>query len=219
MIAYAGFERSDPPTPEQMAWLKANSNLSWCGYYLGPTPSHFARTWRGRRAGLVAAGWGLAPIYVGQQVQGPGSEIVTPGQGALDGADTCRLLAAEGFPPGAFVYLDLENGPPFTTPQQQYVAAWIDAVLACGYSPSVYCSFLFAKDVQALRPGVRIWVFHVRTVAPHRVLDDRFPDPDPASSGFTGAAIWQHDDSAVISCAGQRLLVDLDSAASDDPSK
>ncbi len=23
-----------------MAWLRANTNLVWCGYYLGPAPSH-----------------------------------------------------------------------------------------------------------------------------------------------------------------------------------
>ena len=73
MPGFAGFDRSDYPGDQVMSWLKANTNLVWCGYYLGPSPSHAGTTWMTRRAALAAAGWGVAPIYVGQQITGPGS--------------------------------------------------------------------------------------------------------------------------------------------------
>lgn len=78
-----------------------------------------------RRSELVAMGWGIAPIYVGQQVTGPGSHLVTGAQGKIDGADAAKKVAQCGFPSGSFVYLDLENGPPFTAAQHAYVGAWM----------------------------------------------------------------------------------------------
>jgi hypothetical protein len=54
------------PGDAVMAHLKQNPNLVWTGFYLGPAPSHSGASWMSRRDFLVASGWGLAPIYVGQ---------------------------------------------------------------------------------------------------------------------------------------------------------
>jgi hypothetical protein len=67
-----------------MAWLKANTNLVWCGYYLAPAPSHHDTSWMGTRAALAAAGWGVAPVYLGQQITGPGSYNPSLQQGGTD---------------------------------------------------------------------------------------------------------------------------------------
>ncbi len=219
MNAYAGFDRSDYPGRAVMDWLKANTNLSFCGFYL-PSPSHRDDSWM-RADDADFDGWGFAPIYVGQETVGPGSHLVTAAQGALDGAEACARMAEAGFDKGAFVYLDLENGPPLLTPQREYVAAWVDAVIAGGYAPGVYCSFLFAAQIAALRPSARIWVFHVDTVSPHGVGGPNVPAPDPALSGFAGASLRQYTDEARIACpvaSGGALAVDLDSSAFADPS-
>ncbi len=221
MTAYAGFDRSEYPGKVVMDWLKANTNLKWAGYYLAPAPSHQDPSWMNAdEAGLD--GWGLAPIYVGQEVVGPGSHKVNAGQGAVDGAHACSLMTSTGFDKGSVVYLDLENGPPMPPLQKDYVGAWCDAVVGAGFKPGVYCSFMFAPQVKALRPDAVIWVFHVRTVSPHPVPGTTFPTPDPATSGYSGASIWQHDDEARIVCPvanGGILAVDLDSADSVDPSQ
>lgn len=214
-MAFAGFDRADCPPLDMMSRLKKETNLNWCGFYL-PAPSQPGRTWIGKRAALVAQGWGLAPIFVGQEITGPGSHNTTLAQGTADGARACKALAAEGFPPGSWVYLDLENGPPFTVAQQAYVGAWVDAVEAGGYGAGVYCSFLFAAAVHLLRPSVRIWVFHVTTVASHVVAGNAFPSPNPVTSGYPAASIWQRDDSAVLTAFGD-LLVDLDVSIYQDP--
>lgn len=219
MTAYAGFDRSDYPGRAVMDWLKANTNLRWCAFYL-PSPSHPDRSWIEAPAADFA-GWGRAPVYVGQQVTGPGSHNVTAAQGALDGADACKLMGAAGWTAGSRVWLDLENGPPLTDVQRGYVGAWCDAVAAAGFKPGVYCSFLMAAEVKGLRPNASVWAFHVRTVSPHEVPALNFPTPDPATSGFAGADIWQLDDEAMLLCplaAGGELVVDLDSANSADPS-
>ncbi len=215
-MTYAGFDRADCPPLDMMARLKKETNLEWCGFYL-PAPSQSGVTWRGKRAALTAQGWGFAPIFVGQQVTGPGSKNVTTTQGAADGVRACADMKAEGFPAGSWVYLDLENGPPFTTAQRGYVGAWIDAVRAGGFNAGVYCSYLFAGEVAALRQGVRLWVFHVQTVSPHPVSGKAFPTPDMKACGYPQASIWQRDDEARLWDFGQ-LACDLDVSIMRDPS-
>ena len=217
-MAYAGFDRADCPSLDMMARLKADTNLEWVGFYL-PAPSQRGATWKGKRAALVAQGWGLTPIYVGQQLTGPGARNTSSAQGATDGADAFDKMKAEGFARGSWVYLDLENGPPFTMLQKGYVAAWVDTVESFGYRAGVYCSYLFAGEVKALCPTARIWVFHLKVakIAAHLVDGLRFPELDPANSGFAGAVIWQFDDEARLSVFGD-LACDLDSSTMRDPS-
>jgi hypothetical protein len=219
MTAYAGFDRSDPPTADQRAFLKKYSTARWLGGYL-PSPSHPARTWCGLWRVLREEGWGLAPVYVGQQVMGPGEHVVTEAQGAIAGEDAARQMAAEGFPPGSFVYLDHESpSPEFIT--SGYTAAWIDAVVAGGFGAGVYCSFLQGAQMAALRSGVRIWVYRVPTVNRTNYPTDDFPDLDPATSGFSGAFAWQLRDNIAIPDKADPsgwTVVDLDSAAMPDPS-
>src|SRR5579863_9317386 len=93
MVGFFGFEKKGFPGVAQLAWLKANTNLGWCGYYLGPAPRHPDARWMGQRAALQSAGWGIAPIYVGLQLGGRGSHIVTQAQGAIDGSDAVAKMA------------------------------------------------------------------------------------------------------------------------------
>ena len=198
-----------------MDWLKANTNLKWCGFYLAPAPSHPDTSWMDADDADFE-GWGFAPIYVGQQTMGPGSHLANAIQGAVDGADAAALMTKAGFDPKAVVYLDLENPDPVH--QSAYVAAWIDAVVAGGFTAGVYTSFTDAAQIAALRPNVRLWVFHVPTTAMHHVPGNAFPAPDPSTSGYSGASIWQRDDEAIIACGNGNLVVDLNSANSADPS-
>jgi hypothetical protein len=220
-MAYAGFDSYGFPGADQMAWLKANTNLVWCGYYLAPAPSHGDESWMGQRAALAGAGWGLAPTYLGQQLGGPGSHVVTAAQGAIDGVDAAAKMTAEGFAPGSFVYLDLEDGPPFEPPRTGYVQAWAAAVTSAGFGAGIYCSHVFAGRVAAALPGARIWAYKVATTAAHDYPGTNFPDLGPAGSGYAGAYMWQSEQNAVIGVqppAGATLQVDLSSALGPDPS-
>jgi len=220
MPGFPGFDCSDFPGLAKLTWLKSNSNLLWCGYYLGPAPSHSSKTWMGQRAALAAVGWGTAPLYVGQQIKGPGRHNVNGPQGTVDGNDAVALLNTEEFVRGSCVYLDLEDGPPFTTPRTDYVGAWADAIQRAGFLPGIYCSHAFAVDVHTLRPNARIWAFKVETTQEHPFPGTNFPDSHPAGSGYTGAFVWQLGQNCRLSlptAPSRSLLVDLDSALTPDP--
>jgi hypothetical protein len=221
MPGIPGFDRSDYPGDDVMTWLRAHTNLQWCGYYFAPAPSHGDTSWMARRSALVAAGWGIAPIYVGQQITGPGSHNPSAGQGTTDGASAAAFMASEGFEAGRCVYLDLENGPPLTTQLRDYVATWCDAVLEGGFLPGVYCSHGFAIDVHDLRSDVRIWAFNVSATRSHPVPAP-FPDTHPSGCGYLGASAWQLGQSCVIDVPPAnlgKLIVDLSTALSADPSQ
>ena len=218
-MSFAGFDRSDYPGKAAMAWLRANTNLRWCGFYLAPAPSHQDMSWMDA-ADADFDGWGFLPIYVGQEVVGPGAHRTSAAQGVDDGAGACLLMLNGGFDKGAVVYLDLENGMPFTAAQHDYVAAWCDAVVKGGFAPGVYCSFQFAGQVKVLRPNAKIWVFHVPTTDNHRVGGLAFATPPLTASGFPHADVWQRDDQAIITCPvlSGGLVCDLSVATSADPS-
>lgn len=210
----------DYPGDAQMAWLKANTNFVWCGYYLAPAPSHHDTSWMGTRAVLAAAGWGVAPIYLGQQITGPGSHNPSLQQGGTDGGNAADLMDGDGFPAGSCVYLDLENGPPMTGPLNDYVGAWCDGVTARGYQPGIYCSHALADAVAGLRPSARIWAFKVPTIAANAVLGTEFPMPVPAGSGCAEAVAWQRGQNCQLTLLGAPntgMTVDLDVATTADP--
>jgi hypothetical protein len=217
----AGVDASQFPGMAVMGWLQANTNAKWCGYYLAPAPSHHDTSWMGQRAALQDAGWGLAATYLGQQLAGPGSHLVTAAQGALDGADAAQLMDAEGFAPGSCVYLDLEDGPPYASPRSDYVAAWVEAVEAAGYAAGVYCSHTFALQVHQAHPQARIWAYKVTTAAPHPFPGANFPDLAPAGCGYPGAYMWQLGQNCMVSVPPApegTLEMDLSSAVAGDPS-
>ncbi len=220
MAAYAGFDTDIFPGTDQMTWLLANTNLVWCGYYLAPAPSHDDETWMGQRDDLADAGWGIAPVYLGQQVQGPGSKVITGPQGTTDGNDAAALMTDDGFPSGSCVYLDLENGAPFQSPQTDYVAAWVAAVQDAGFQPGIYCSHGIAAEVLALCPSVRIWAFNIPTTALTDTTALVYPTPEPAGSGVPGAVAWQRIQNTNLQLPGAPIPVmnvDLDTALTADP--
>ncbi len=220
MAGVPGFDSSGFPGLDITGWLKANTNLRWCGFYLGPAPSHPGKDWMAHRAELEKQEWGFAPLYVGQQITGKGSKLSSAPQGKIDGKDAVSLMKTAGFTAGTFAYLDLENGPPLMPVQRDYVAAWVDAVAANGFGPGVYCSHRIAQEVHTLRPSARVWAFKVTTTGAHAVPGNNFPDSHPSGSGFTGSFIWQLAQNAVIDAKSpQKLKVDLDTALTPDPSR
>jgi hypothetical protein len=220
MAGVPGFDASDFPGVPEMSWLRANTNLKWCGYYL-EAPSHTVSNWSGQRPTLQAQGWGLAPVYVGQQLKGPGSHIVTGPQGKTDGQAAVQKMTQEGFAAGTTVYLDLEDGPPFDAARIAYVMTWANEIAAGGFGVGIYCSHGFAADVRIRFPNARIWAFKVQTADTHDVPGTTFPDLDPSGSGLAEAFIWQHEQNCRLNLPNAPVvhppLIDLNTALTDDP--
>ncbi|KAB7772157.1 glycoside hydrolase domain-containing protein [Xanthomonas maliensis] len=226
MTFHIGFDTARFPGLPALAWLKANTDLAWCGYYLAPAPSHADTGWMGWRPTLIANGWGLAPVYLGQQTTGPGSHDVTVHQGAIDGAQAAALADSEGFPSGATIYLDWEDGSSPGADAIAYIRAWIAGLTAAGYAPGLYCSHVLAADLVAalaLGPAPQIWAWRVATAGKHAYAGDirTLAASDPAGCGYPAATLWQFEQDAVLSlpetpCDG--LEVDLSYSTLSDPS-
>ena len=67
---HLGFDTYAYPGDDAMqAWRQEDgAPYEWVGYYLPSAPCHKGDTWAGKRQTLTDMGWGLAVIYVGQQV-------------------------------------------------------------------------------------------------------------------------------------------------------
>jgi hypothetical protein len=229
MTLFVGFDCLAYPGDAQMQWLKQNTNLSWCGYYIAPAPSHSDQSWMGERGSLSNSGWGLLAIYVGQQTSGPGSHNVNAAQGTLDGAGAAALAAAEGFPAGSFIYLDIEDGSALSDPAKGYLVAWATKLIEGNYAPGFYCSHLIAAAVASLLDGMnptpvaRIWAYKVPQTDPHPYTGNiaSLPSPDPSSSGFGAATARQYEQNIILTLNGAptaSLTMDLSCANAPSPS-
>ena len=67
--SYPGFDTNIYPGDRAMNAWRRSGEYEWVGYYL-KAPCHTEKSWSGKRARLMAGGWGLAVIYVGQQTWG-----------------------------------------------------------------------------------------------------------------------------------------------------
>lgn len=66
---HLGFDTYAYPGDEAMlAWRQDGAPYEWVGYYLPSAPCHKGESWGGKRQTLADMGWGVAVIYVGQQV-------------------------------------------------------------------------------------------------------------------------------------------------------
>ena len=220
-MPFAGFDSLSYPKDPVMAWLKANTNFSFVGFYLAPAPSRPDSDWMDRRSTLSAQGWGFAPVYVGQQEPNqPGSHILTPQQGEIDARDAAGLMTTAGFPAGSVVYLDIEQGGALSPATSAYVKAWVETLAGLkSFTPGVYCSHSTAATLVKAVGVVRIWTWNLIDLAPQ---SPTFPTADPSGSGVAQAVLWQHAQNKSIAFTGgpvKSLAIDLDCASVPDPSQ
>ncbi len=186
------------------AW-RADSPYEWVGYYLA-APCHRDSSWAGTRPKLERMGWGTAVLYVGQQVfegqpdSAPGDgpilcsrTLLTPQQGRTDARDAIAKAAAEGFPPGTTVFLDIEKVQHVPDSLRAYFRAWQAEVLAEGrYEPGTYVHrenavALFQEALAAFRAAGRtdtpaFWISGGSGFA---------LDASPRVVGMNFATVWQ----------------------------
>jgi hypothetical protein len=225
---HLGFDRLRYPGDDVMQSLWEHTPLSFVAVYLAPAPSQRRTAWMAHVADLKAAGWGLAPVYVGQQaVGGPGSHVLTEAQGATDAADAAALATAAGLDEGSVVYLDVEQGGLLAADFLAYVEAWVAGVQETDLRPGAYCSRQTAQQLTARLGELPVWVYRGRDLGPSTIDLATEPVRDPADSGFADALVWQYRlsldgsvDLAWTDDTGPRTLegVDLDCAVCLDPS-
>ena len=219
MPPFLGFDTSIYPGDNAMQTLRAQALIAFTGFYLAPAPSHPNASWMQKRAFLHSLGYGFAPVYLGQQAAtGPGSHNLTTQQGTLDARNAAQLAAAAGFPAQSVIYLDIETGPPISANYIAYYRAWVQGVVANGFTPGVYCSHLLVKSVLQQDPRSVVWTFKLQFPNGH-LFTPPLPTPMPALPDAPNATVLQYAQNCPLRVGGLTLNVDLDSSTVADPSQ
>lgn len=238
---YVGFDtHTYPGTGVMRTWKKTpGSHYSWVGYYL-PSPCHADKSWTGKRDTIQAMGWGVAVIYVGQQTWGKTPRTLTPAQrdvvrqkspcsqdlmsadeGRANADDATARAAAEGFPKGIVVFLDLERSEKVPSAMRDYYRAWVARMLVNGkYTPGIYTHehnaaqiFADVRDVFTAAGDTttpRFWIAGGKGFDEGRA---------PQDVGFVFAGMWQGVINVVRSVANARLPVDVNVGSWRSPSE
>jgi hypothetical protein len=151
---YLGFDRNGYPGDAAMAEL--HKQFAFTGYWLTPPPGAKTNSWVGKRATLRAQGWGFLLLANGRfdrEIVKAQKAGTAPGElGRKDAALAVAAVRAEGFPAGAIVFLDQEEGGRLLEEQAGYLLGWTEALAASGYRPGVYASGKLVSD----EPGTTI---------------------------------------------------------------
>lgn len=239
---YLGFDTHGYPGDKKMrAWKNApNAPYAWVGYYLPGAPCHKDKSWSGKRDTLVAMGWGLAVVYVGQQTWNRTPKTLTPAQaasfkrkgvscnadllsadrGAMEGIDAIAKTEAEGFPRGSVIFLDLERSERWPARMRDYYKAWVATVLKDGrFRPGVYVHSHNAQDVyddvKAIFQAAGVTEEPRFWIASAR---DFTPDKAPQEVGHDFAGMWQGVIDVVRKVADVALPIDINVSSWKSPS-
>lgn len=230
-----GFDTRDYPGDAAMrAWF-GPSPYRWVGYYL-PSPCYTGTTWTGRRGALRDIGWGFAVLFVGEQdwrampgaapdtaVAEPrcSSVHLTPERGRTHAGDATSSAAADGFPTGTVIFLDVERVASVSPELTAYVRAWVSGLLGGDrYVPGLYAHDINVEELYAI--VAEEFGAHGRTdraplwVARSSGFDVRSA---PGESGYAAALIWQGVLNTREEWNGTELNIDVNVSASADPSR
>lgn len=240
---FPGFDLAVYPGDAAMrAWAPPSSPYQWVGYYL-PAPCHRDSTFVGKRRTIATFGYGVAVLYVGQQTwDGVALDaaahartaalaatasaatcsrtLLSAAQGDDEARDAVARTAAEGFPAGTAIFLDLEPMQVVTDAMKSYYRAWAARVLADGrYRPGVYAHFRNADelyaDVAAVYAAARaagrppFWIARVNAFSLLAA---------PTGAGFGFAAAWQGALDVTRTWNGVTLRIDESVADTRSPS-
>jgi hypothetical protein len=256
---YLGFDANEYPGATQLP--KLHDQFAFTGYWLNNPPGATHNPWVGKRDELVRNGFGFLILFNGRlDAQILRSQKLGKSPAALGRQDAAVAVAAanrEGFPTGAILFLDQEEGGRMLPEQAAYLLAWTEAVAAGDYRPGVYASGQPVADQDAHGKPIQLTTIqdlrehvakdHLHQIAFWAAQDACPPAPgcvaDPAQvpapdlSGTLDLTAWQFAQSPrrpeiTRACAATytrdlncyapdivpKLLIDLDSASSPDPS-
>jgi hypothetical protein len=202
---FAGFDSAVYPGDSKMQSLFDQTNLYWCGFYLGPRfkwSPHFSK--------IKGMGWGVAPIYTGKQANSQKLQAIKLhyarqtdalrdalyANGKADGVEAVQQASAAGIPAPTILYFDVE----ITTPDAGWLAyyrGWSRAVVEKNYSVGIYtrsdhASWLNAQLMTQPEFDVcfpKVWIAKYTKANPNNrpvpegdFLSHPFPEPNPSDS-------------------------------------
>ncbi len=168
-----------------------------------------------------AAGAGAAPVPAGASA-GPRCTRtnLTAAKGAADADSADSSMAAEGFPRGSRVFLDVEPVDSVSTPLATYVQAWAAELLDRGhYLPALYASARNADTLRAIQATAYARARQLAAPAFWVAGGSGFDlHAAPRESPVPFATIWQRASDFTDRWGGIALIIDQDVADSPSPS-
>ncbi len=244
--SYLGFDRNDYPGDANLKTLR--QTFSYTGYWLNNPPGEKANTWAGHRAAVESAGFGFLVLFNGRLYAQLKNVTNATRLGRSDAAAATAASRREGFPAATIIFLDQEQGGRMLPEQKAYIFAWVDGVAAAGFRAGIYCSGIPAADDNNVVTAEDIRQSAGKREIVYWAINDGCPPapgcafpphpPTPAQSGVAFAEVWQFAQSPQRkdvagrcsnysrdgNCyppgtnAAQGLHIDVNSAASSDPS-
>lgn len=242
--AHPGFDTRRYPGDAALRVWALNSPYEWVAYYL-VAPCQTGPSWVGKRNVIREAGFSTAVVFIGEQDwSGPPSDSgaaaqsggkqctvanLTTAKGAIDAARADSTAAAEGFPNGTVVYLDVERVETLSPRFTSYIRSWVHEMLASGrYVPGIYVHERNAASVRSIitaeysvagrRSAPPFWVAARPAGAGTPASTFDLATARPATSGFAIATIWQGLFNVSETWGGVTLVIDVNVATSADPS-
>jgi hypothetical protein len=199
--AYLGFDRNDYPGDENLRALR--QTFSYAGFWLNHPPGEKANSWTGKRQAVQSADFGFLILFNGRLY----AELKTVSNATRLGKSDAQAAIAsarrEGFPAGAIIFLDQEEGGRMLPEQKEYIYAWVDGVTAAGFRAGIYCSGIAAKEeggmsvvtAEDIRQNaadrkIAYWIAN-DACPPSPGCAFPKPAPSPSESGIAFADGWQ----------------------------
>jgi hypothetical protein len=198
--SYLGFDRNTYPGDAAIPTL--HKTFSFTGFWLNTPPGETSNTWRGKREILNSNGFGFLLLFNGRLYKDLKSLAVARNIGARDAATAVASAKREGFPGGAIIFLDQEQGGHMLPEQRAYLHSWMDGIIAAGFRAGIYCSgiratengeggVITANDIRDGAQGRSITFFVYNDSCPPSPGCATTSNPPPAQSGVPFAAVWQ----------------------------
>ncbi len=165
--SYLGFDANDYPGDALLP--KLHEQFAFTGYWLNNPPGATSNPWRGKRDALVRNGFGFLIVFNGRlDAQIKKAKKLGKSPAALGKQDAGIAVAAanrEGFPTGAILFLDQEEGGRLLPEQAEYLLAWTEAVAATDYRAGVYASGQAVPDED--ENGKKIMITTIEDIRAH----------------------------------------------------
>jgi hypothetical protein len=243
---YLGFDRNEYPGDANLKTLR--QTFSYAGYWLNNPPGATSNSWMGHRAAVEAAGFGFLVLFNGRLYADLKTKANAQRLGRGDAIIAGSSARREGFPRGTIIFLDQEQGGRMLPEQKAYIYSWVDAIIAAGFRPGIYCSgipnpedgnVVTATDIREGAGSRQITYWAINDACPPSPGCAFPPRPaKPSQSGIDFAEVWQFAQSprrkdvaahctnynADGNCypdgtgSSQALHVDLNTSTSADPS-
>lgn len=201
---FLGFDANDYPGDAVLPKLR--QTFAFAGYWLNHppyTPEGAPDTWLGHRAALAKQGFGFLLLFNGRFDRELKTAANARALAAKDARDAASTVKREGFPAGAVIFVDQEEGGSMDDAQMAYLLGWFDGVIAQGFRVGIYCSgmpaseghgeFTITANYVRERAGARKVVYFVYNDAcpPSPGCAYLENAPQPGASGVPFAVAWQ----------------------------